>query len=79
MRVLRTIVLVACMLPLAACGNRVGDRAASGALIGAGAGALGGALIWQPVAGAIIGAGVGAAAGALSNSDEIDFGKPAWE
>lgn len=59
-------------LALTACGETRGDRALSGAAIGAGAGALGGAALgYDPLAGAVIGGAAGAAAGALSeNRDE---------
>lgn len=67
------------VLALAACGNTKGDRALSGAGIGAGVGAVGGTLIGgDPVTGAAIGGAVGAATGAMTDSDDINFGRPAW-
>jgi hypothetical protein len=63
---------------LASCGNSTGDRALSGGAIGAGAGAVGGALVGAPLAGAVIGGAAGAATGALTDSDQIDLGKPVW-
>ncbi len=54
--------LVAC-LGLAACGSEPGERAVSGAAIGAGAGAIIGAATGTPATGAAIGAGVGALGG----------------
>jgi osmotically inducible lipoprotein OsmB len=68
------------LLSLAACGSSQGDRALSGAGIGAGVGAAGSAVTGgNPVTGAAIGAGVGAAAGALTDEDDVNFGKPAWK
>lgn len=59
-------------LALAGCGTSVGDRAASGAAIGGGAGlALGGV---GAIPGAIIGAGVGA----ISDPDKVNLGQPPW-
>jgi hypothetical protein len=64
---------------LSACGNTQGDRALTGAGLGAGAGALGGALVGHPVGGALVGGAAGAATGALTESDDINFGKPIWK
>ena len=66
------------VLALGACGNTTRDRAASGGAIGAGAGALGGLLVGSPLTGALIGGAVGAGAGALTDSDQINLGKPIW-
>lgn len=67
------------LLVLAACGNTTSDRAISGGAIGAGAGAVGGAVLGgSPLAGAAIGGAVGAAAGALTDSGDIDLGRPIW-
>ncbi|MEQ8965500.1 MAG: hypothetical protein RID91_06725 [Azospirillaceae bacterium] len=76
----RNLVLAAVLaLPLAACGNTTGDRAASGGAIGAGAGAAGAALTGGSVlTGGILGGAAGAAAGALTDSDDFDLGKPPW-
>ena len=64
---------------LAACGHSTTDRALSGGGIGAGVGAVGGALIGgDPVTGALVGGAVGAAAGGLTNSRDINLGKPIW-
>jgi osmotically inducible lipoprotein OsmB len=61
---------------LAACGNTPGQRALSGGAIGAGAGAVGGALVGgDPVTGALIGGGVGAVTGAVTNRHQIDLGR----
>ena len=53
---------------LASCGNRPGERALSGGLIGAGAGAaIGAATGGNPATGALIGGGVGAVGGAVTS------------
>ena len=68
------------MLGLAACGSSPGDRAISGAGIGAAAGAAGGALTGgSPVAGALIGGAGGAAVGGLTDSHDFDLGMPLWK
>lgn len=63
---------------LAACGSSTSDRALSGGAIGAGVGAVGGAMLGSPVEGALIGGAVGAGAGALTDKNDIDLGKPVW-
>jgi osmotically inducible lipoprotein OsmB len=61
---------------LSACGHDPGERALTGGGIGAGVGAVGGALIGgNPVAGALIGGAAGAATGALTRPDEINLGR----
>ena len=61
-------------IPLAACGNSQGERAASGGGIGAGIGAAGAALTGGSVlGGALIGGAAGAATGALTDEDDIDL------
>ncbi|MAR56681.1 MAG: hypothetical protein CMM93_05810 [Rickettsiales bacterium] len=64
---------------LAACGHSKTDRALSGAGIGAGTGAAASALTGGSLGtGAVVGGAVGAAAGALTDSDDVDLGRPAW-
>jgi len=75
---LKTSMIVG-LLALAACGQTTGDRALSGGAIGAGAGAVGGALAGSPGTGALIGGAVGAGTGALTSPSQIDLGKPAWQ
>src|SRR5258707_4550576 len=70
-------VLVAA-LALAACGTTPGDRAASGGLLGAGAGAAIGSLSGNAGAGALIGGVGGAAVGALSDPCTLNLGDPWW-
>lgn len=66
-------------LTLAACGQSKGDRAISGGGIGAGAGAVGSAVLGgDPVTGAVVGGAIGAAGGALTDKDDVDLGKPWW-
>jgi len=78
-RTLLAITIVLSAASLAACGNTTGDRAISGGGIGAGVGLLGGALVGAPMEGALIGGAVGAGTGALTDSDQIDLGKPVWK
>lgn len=64
---------------LTGCGYNRGDRAASGALIGAGGGAAIAALTGgAPLIGAAIGAGAGALAGAATNGHQLNLGTPIW-
>lgn len=78
--ILKISVAASLLLAVAACGNTQGDRALSGAGVGAGVGALGAAVTGgSGTTGALIGAGVGAAAGALTDEDDINLGKPAWK
>ena len=79
-RPLPGLVLGAALLVLAACGSSTSDRAISGGAIGAGAGAAAGAVTGGSVlGGAIIGGAAGAATGAVTDEDQIDLGKPAWQ
>jgi osmotically inducible lipoprotein OsmB len=72
-------VLCCTALLLGACGTSKSDRAISGGAIGAGAGAATGGLTGGSVlGGALIGGAGGAAAGALTDSDDINLGRPAW-
>ncbi|HEV3177446.1 MAG TPA: peptidoglycan-binding domain-containing protein [Stellaceae bacterium] len=66
-------------LLLAACGDTTEDRALSGAGIGAASGAVIGAVTGiGPGAGALIGGAVGATAGAVTDSSQVNLGKPVW-
>ena len=76
MRIALATCLSMSVLALGACGNSTGDRALSGAGIGAGVGAVGGLMVGAPLEGAAIGGAVGAGAGALTNSNQINFGRP---
>lgn len=76
---LSTLLIAGCALALTACGNTKEDRAASGGLLGAGAGAVIGSTMGAPVTGAAIGAGVGATTGALTDKADINLGDPIWK
>jgi hypothetical protein len=67
------LALLALPLALAACGTQTGDRAVSGAAIGA----VPGALVAGPV-GLVVGGAAGAAGGAFSDSDDVNLGEPVW-
>jgi osmotically inducible lipoprotein OsmB len=69
----------AMILMLAACGTSTSDRAISGGAIGAGVGGAAGALTGHPLGGAALGGAAGAATGALTNSHQLDLGKPIWK
>ncbi|MFB9968673.1 YMGG-like glycine zipper-containing protein [Pseudoroseomonas cervicalis] len=63
---------------LGACGYSTGDRAASGGLLGAGAGAAVGSLSGNAGAGALIGGAAGALGGAATSPNTVNLGRPAW-
>jgi osmotically inducible lipoprotein OsmB len=64
---------------LSACGTTPGDRAVSGGLLGAGAGAAIGSLSGNAGAGAVIGGVAGAAAGAVTDPCSVNLGDPVWK
>jgi len=66
------------MFALSACGTTPGDRAVSGGLLGAGAGAAIGSLSGNAGAGAVIGGVAGAAAGAITDPCKVRLGDPIW-
>jgi osmotically inducible lipoprotein OsmB len=75
----KTLILAGLGLALAGCGYSTGDRAASGGLIGAGAGAgLGAVTGGSPLTGALIGGGIGAVGGAVTSGNDINLGRPVW-
>ncbi len=79
MKRLSTVTIMTLALALSACGSTQGDRALSGAGLGAATGATGSALTGgDPATGAILGGAVGAAAGALTDPDDIYLGRPLW-
>lgn len=79
MRTTKLALLLLAGLGLGACGHRTGDRAVSGGLLGAGAGAGISALTGGSVGtGALIGGAAGAAGGALTSGRNVNFGRPAW-
>ena len=63
---------------LSACGTTPGDRAVSGGLLGAGAGAAIGSLSGNAGEGAVIGGVAGAATGALTDPCSFNLGDPVW-
>lgn len=64
---------------LAACGQTQGERALSGAGLGAAGGAAVGALTGgSALGGAAIGGVAGGAAGALTSPRDVNLGRPAW-
>ena len=72
----RTMLLAAvAVFALSACGTTPGDRAVSGGLLGAGAGAAIGSFSGNPVAGAVIGGAAGAATGALTDPCALNLGE----
>lgn len=67
-------------LAAAACGSSTGDRALSGAGIGAASGAgLGAVTGGSVLGGAVLGGAAGAAVGGLTDEDDIDLGRPLWK
>ena len=77
-RPLATCAALFAALALSACGTYQGDRAASGGLIGAGAGAAVGAVAGNAGAGAVIGGLGGAAVGAFTDPCTLNLGDPFW-
>jgi len=75
----KALALASLGLTLAGCGYSTGDRAASGGLLGAGAGA-GIAVIagGDPLTGALIGGAAGAVGGAVTSHNDINLGRPIW-
>lgn len=79
MRKIGFALLATAALGLGACGHSTGDRAVSGGLIGAGAGAGVAALTGGSLgSGALIGGAAGAAGGALTSGRKVNLGRPAW-
>lgn len=70
--------MMASALAVAGCGTTPGDRAVSGGLLGAGAGAAIGSVTGSAATGAVIGGVAGAAVGALTDPCDLDLGTPFW-
>jgi hypothetical protein len=70
--------VVVLALSVSACGTTTGDRALSGGLLGAGAGAAIGSVTGSVGRGAIIGGVGGAAIGALTSPNSVNLGTPPW-
>ncbi|MGH7040755.1 MAG: YMGG-like glycine zipper-containing protein [Acetobacteraceae bacterium] len=65
------------VLGLAGCGYSPGSRALSGGAIGAGTGAIVGAVAGgSPATGALIGGAVGAVGGAVTSPNTVNLGRP---
>jgi hypothetical protein len=71
-------IAAAAALVLSGCGTNPGDRAVSGALLGAAGGAIIGGAAGNAGAGAAIGAGVGAVAGVATDPCDVNLGDPVW-
>lgn len=68
------------VLTVSACGTSPGERALSGGALGAGAGAVGAALLDGNVGvGALLGGGLGAGAGFLTDPGSVNLGDPFWQ
>lgn len=78
MRAFTVVGALTSIFVLSGCGTDPGDRAVSGAAIGAGAGAIVGAFTGTPATGAAIGALGGAAVGAVTNPCDLNLGDPYW-
>lgn len=74
------LAITALALLVSACGTEPRERAAGGAMTGAGAGFITGLAFGGVGAlpGALIGAGAGATTGALTTRDEVYLGEPVW-
>ena len=81
MKNLQTFVLAAVFatsMLVSSCGTSTSDRAISGGLIGAGAGAAVGSMSGSAGTGAVVGGLAGAAVGAATTPDQINLGDPVW-
>lgn len=67
------ILLFSTLALLSACGTDPGERALSGAGIGAAGGAVTGAAFGNPLAGAVVGGVAGAATGAFTSPRQINL------
>jgi osmotically inducible lipoprotein OsmB len=80
MKIMTLSLAAASVLALSACGYNQGDRALSGAGLGAAGGAALGAVTGgSPLTGALIGGAAGAATGALTRPSDVDLGRPVWK
>ena len=78
-RFISTLAIGTLSLALVGCGHSTGDRAVSGGLIGAGAGATVGAVTGgNPVTGAVVGGAIGAVGGAVTRPSDVNLGRPVW-
>ena len=73
------LILSGLVLTLSACGGSTGERAVSGGLLGAGAGAAVGAVTGGGIGtGALVGGALGAAGGAVTSPRDVNLGRPIW-
>ncbi len=70
---LKFVIAASALLAVSACGTQLGDRMASGAAIGGGAGLVAGGV------GAIPGAVVGAGVAAFTPPEKVNLGEPVWD
>jgi len=78
-RLLLTLSIISLVF-LSACGDTSMNRSLSGAAIGAGIGTMGSVIAGGAVVpGLLIGGAVGAATGVLTDTSQINLGKPIWE
>ncbi len=73
MKPITTLSLLAVLVTLSACGTDPGERALSGAGIGAAGGAATGAVFGNPLAGAVVGGVAGAATGLLTSPNQVNL------
>ena len=75
-KIIKGLAVSALMLSMTACGHDPGERALSGAGIGAGVGVVGTVLTGGCITcGAVVGGAVGAAAGGLTSDKQINLGR----
>ncbi|MFO1242868.1 MAG: hypothetical protein U1E36_06675 [Rickettsiales bacterium] len=68
------------ILSLTACGNTSQDRVLSGAGLGAATGAVTSAVVGGSVGtGLLIGTAAGAVVGGVTDSNQLNLGKPLWK
>jgi osmotically inducible lipoprotein OsmB len=76
---MKKVFAILSLVALGACGTSTSDRALSGGGIGAGIGAGTAAVTGgSPVTGGLLGGAAGAAAGGLTDSRDVDLGRPVW-
>jgi uncharacterized membrane protein len=73
MKSVRVMLAFAAISLLTACGTDPGERALSGAGIGAAGGAVTGAVFGNPLAGAVVGGVAGAATGILTKPSQVNL------
>ena len=73
MRSIKAVLIISSLALLSGCGTDPGERALSGAGIGAAGGAATGAVFGNPLAGAVVGGVAGAATGLLTKPDQINL------